>query len=124
MVASTALFPTPASLKPEATAFDLKTRLDWGEPALTIIDIRTRSAFNQSHIMGAVPLLPEELIARASAMLENERDIYIYGDSAEQAAAAAAQLREVGFLNVAELKGGLPAWKAAGGAIEGYTAAL
>lgn len=122
MSTASALFPVPAPLKPQSTVFDLKERLDWGEPALTIIDIRSRDAFNASRITGAVLIPADELAVRVSATLEYERDIYIYGDSDAQSADAAAQLREVGFQNVAELTGGLAAWNAARGAVEGYTA--
>lgn len=120
MPATSVLFPVPAPIKPQATVFDLKERLDWGEPALTIIDIRSRDKFNDSHITGAILVPVDELTLRVSATLEYERDIYIYGETNEQAAQAAAQLRAIGFENVAELTGGLDAWKAAKGAIEGY----
>ena len=113
------LFTIPGPLKAKSTVFELKDRLDWGEPALTIIDVRSRDAFNSSHITGAVLIPMDELVVLASASLEYERDIYVYGDSDEQAAEAASKLREVGFQNVSELTGGLVAWKAASGAIEG-----
>ena len=61
----------------------------------------------------------DELVINASASLEYERDIYVYGDSDQQTAEAASKLREVGFQNVSELTGGLAAWKAANGAVEG-----
>jgi rhodanese-related sulfurtransferase len=48
----------------------LKNRLDWGEPALTIIDVRDQSAFNASHIMGAIAMPIAELVSRAQASLE------------------------------------------------------
>jgi Rhodanese-like domain len=50
------LTPTPIILQEESTAYDLKTRLEWGEPALSIIDIRDREAFNQVRITGAVSM--------------------------------------------------------------------
>ena len=113
------LFSSPGPLQAQSTVFDLKDRLDWGEPALTIIDVRSRDAFNSSHITGAILMPMDELVVNASASLEYERDIYIYGSSDVQTAKAASKLREVGFHNVSELTGGLAAWKAARGAIEG-----
>ena len=113
------LFSIPGPLKAQSTVSDLKDRLDWGEPALTIIDVRSRDAFNSSHITGAILMPMDELVVNVSASLEYERDIYIYGSSDKQAAEAAYKLREVGFHNVSELTGGLAAWKAANGAIEG-----
>jgi rhodanese-related sulfurtransferase len=113
------LFPIPQSLKAESTVFDLKERLDWGEPALTIIDVRSRDEFNANRITGAISIPAIELVVRATVSLEAERDIYVYGETDEQTAEAATQLRNAGFKNVAELKGGLAAWKAANGSIEG-----
>lgn len=107
------IFPQAASFKEKSRVYDLKSRLDWGEPALTIIDVRDRASFNESHIMGAISFPGEELVARAQASLERDRDIYLYSDTDEETASAAARLREAGFERVAELTGGLGAWKAA-----------
>ncbi|PSO50161.1 MAG: rhodanese-like domain-containing protein [Cyanobacteria bacterium SW_9_44_58] len=107
------LFPQPASFKEKSRVYDLKSRIDWGEPALTIIDVRDRASFNEAHIMGAISFPREELVERANASLESERDIYVYSDTDEEAADAAARLREAGFQRVAELTGGLGAWRAA-----------
>jgi rhodanese-related sulfurtransferase len=106
--------PVPSPLTSRSRVYELKARLDWGEPALTIIDIRSRREFNHSHIMGAINLPTAELVDRALMSLELVRDIYVYGDTDEEAAAAAAELRSAGFLNVSEIQGGLPVWKAYG----------
>ncbi|AFZ45485.1 Rhodanese domain protein [Halothece sp. PCC 7418] len=107
------LFPRPASFKEQSRVYDLKSRLDWGEPALTIVDVRDRASFNESHIMGAISFPSEELVARVEANLERDRDIYVYSDTDEETANAAARLREAGFERVSEVTGGLGAWKAA-----------
>ncbi|HAC63202.1 MAG TPA: rhodanese-like domain-containing protein [Cyanothece sp. UBA12306] len=109
----------PASLKPKSRVQDLKERLDWGEPALTIIDVRSREAFNLSHIMGAVSIPLNELVGQVQMNFELERDIYVYGSSDEETAIASTLLSKAGYQNVAELIGGLTAWKAAGFQIEG-----
>ena len=114
--------PIPSPLKAQSRVYDLKERLDWGEPALTIIDVRDRSLFNVSHISGAVSLPMNELVNRALVNFELTRDIYVYGSTQDQTATAAAQLRNAGYLNVAEIIGGLGAWKAAGYPIEGNSA--
>lgn len=112
--------PTPPSQQmPQSSAQALKQRLEWGEPAFTILDVRDRSAFNASRIMGAMPMPMEYLPQRALETLEPRREIYVYGDSDEQSAQAAGKLREAGFNSVSELKGGLAAWKAIGGPTEG-----
>ena len=112
-------FPVPKPLKSVSTVFELKDRLDWGEPALTIIDVRERSLFNESRISGSISMPMDELVARASVSLESERDIYVYGGTNDATASAATKLREAGYENVAELTGGLGAWQAASGATEG-----
>ena len=118
------LIPIPAPLKAQSRVYDLKERLDWGEPALTIIDVREREAFNTSHISGAISLPMNELVNRALINLELTRDLYVYGSTDEQTASAAAQLRTAGYQNVAELRGGLAAWKAAGYPIKGNPAVV
>lgn len=115
--------PTPPNLEgKQANPRELLERLNWGEPALTIVDARDREAFNQERITGAVPLSMEQLPEGAEPLLEHNRDIYLYSDTAENAAAAANQLRQAGFQNVAEIKGGLSAWRDIGGPTEGVEA--
>ena len=109
---------TSRPLQVQSRVFDLKARLDWGEPALTILDVRDRSEFNISHIMGAVPMPLNEPTQRVLDKLELGRDIYVYGETDEETAAAAAQLRRAGYQNVSEIRGGLAAWKAVGYPIE------
>jgi rhodanese-related sulfurtransferase len=113
------LIPIPAPLKANSRVQDLKKRLDWGEPALTIIDVRNSGAFNTSHITGAVSIPLNQLVEQALVNLELVRDIYVYGSSDEETTTAAALLQEAGYQNVAELLGGLAAWKAAGYPFEG-----
>lgn len=112
------LFPISRPLQAQSLVYDLKARLDWGEPALTIIDVRDRSEFNISHIMGAVPMPLNESTDRVLAKLELGRDIYIYGATDEETALGATKLREVGYRNVSEIRGGLAAWKAVGFPVE------
>jgi len=61
----------------------------------------------------------DELVSRARASLEIDRDIYVYGQTDEQTAKAASQLREAGYQHIAELMGGLAAWERAQYPIEG-----
>lgn len=98
--------------------FDLKARLDWGEPALTIVDVRDRNSFNTSHISGAISMPLSELVERALASLSLTRDLYVYGETDEDSAEAENTLRSAGFKNVSVVRGGLAAWKAVGFPIE------
>jgi rhodanese-related sulfurtransferase len=56
--------------------------------------------------------------------LELVRDIYVYGADDQETAQAAAFLKEAGYENVAELAGGLTAWKALGYPVEGSVSIL
>lgn len=112
----TQLIPTPSELTAVSSAQALKERLDWGEPALTILDVRDRESYLEERITGAMPF------SDAKNSLALSRDIYIYGDSNEAAAEAVNQLRQAGFENVSQLQGGIAGWKAVQGATEGRLA--
>lgn len=107
------LIPIPEAIQEKSPVSALKKRLDWGEPALTIVDVRDRSAFNTKHIMGAITMPMAVLVESARANFEFIRDIYVYSEVEEETAEAAARLRDAGFQHVAELVGGLTAWEKA-----------
>jgi rhodanese-related sulfurtransferase len=112
--------PTPPGFQNQATAHDLKARLNWGEPALTILDVRDREAYLNCRIMGAMNVPPQDLQTIEKEMhLSAKRDVYLYGATDAETASAAAALRQAGFEHVAELKGGLTAWKEINGSVEG-----
>ncbi|GAB1545223.1 rhodanese-like domain-containing protein [Scytonema sp. NUACC21] len=112
------IVPQQPPIDSQSDVHVLKSRLEWGEPAFTILDVRERNAYNRGHIMGAMAFPMDQLVDRAQSLAKS-RDIYVYGDSDEQTAEAAQQLRSAGFYHVSELKGGLAAWKAVGGPTEG-----
>lgn len=114
--------PKPSPLRPESRVYDLKERLDWGEPALTIIDVRDRADFNESHITGAISMPVDSLLTTAANCFEVSRDLYVYSNTDNEAAVVAEQLREAGFSKVAIVRGGVAAWKAAGFPVEVVTA--
>lgn len=122
MTFSSTLIPIPQPIKPQSSAQSLKERLDWGEPALTIIDVRSRDVYNNCHITGALSASINDALTSVVASLEYSRDIYVYGETDEQTTEAATQLRAAGYQNVAELKGGLSGWQAVNGSVEGSMA--
>jgi rhodanese-related sulfurtransferase len=107
------------AIEPQSDAHVLKSRLEWGEPAFTILDVCDRTTYNAGHIMGAMPMPIDEVVDRATSSLDKNRDIYVYGTTGEQTSQAAKLLSSAGFKHVSELKGGLAAWKAIGGPTEG-----
>lgn len=119
--AVTAPLPHPPSFHNQASPREMKQRLDWGEPALTILDVRDRESFGYEHIKGAMCMpIDDQFAETVGASLEPERDIYLYGNSDEESNRAAEMLRQAGFTRVAALEGGLDAWKTVNGTVEGY----
>lgn len=118
--------PTPPAsvFHTKATAHELKSRLNWGEPNLTILDARDREAYNDRRILGALNTPLEILPDAADMSLQHKRDIYVYGESDEQSHQAAEKLRQAGFSRVAELQGGIDSWMEIGGSIDGSNAQI
>lgn len=112
--------PVPPEFEHVASVADLKARLEWGEPALTIVDVRDLTHFNQERITGAISLPIAVLTERATQALEKSRDLYVYGETDQATQGAAVQLKTAGFSCVAALEGGLTAWKQVNGPVEGY----
>lgn len=112
------IIPPQPPIDAQSNVHELKSRLEWGEPAFTVIDVRNREAFNDGHILGSMAMPANDLLKYASSLAKT-RDIYIYGETDEETAQAVQQLRSAGYVHVSELKGGLPAWKAIGGPTEG-----
>ncbi len=113
------IIPSQPPIDAQSDVHVLKSRLEWGEPAFTIIDVSDRQTYNDGHIMGAMAMPMDQLVDRAAQSIDKNRDIYVYGATDEGTAQAAQALRSAGFVHVSELKGGLAAWKAIGGPTEG-----
>lgn len=107
------LIPIPEPIQDKSSVSTLKKCLDWGKPALTIIDVRSRVLFNSTHITGSIPMPTNEPADLTLSNLELNRDIYVYAETDEQTALAATKLRQAGYQKVSELIGGLTAWKKA-----------
>ena len=113
------IIPSQPRIELQSDVHAVKSRLEWGEPAFTILDVRDRNTYNDGHITGAMPMPLDVLVDRVASSLDKSRDIYVYGATEEQTSQAAKLLRSAGFGHVSELRGGLAAWKAIGGPTEG-----
>lgn len=113
--------PTPAAAISGSvvSVHELKSRLNWGEPGLTILDVRDRDSFDDCRILGAMNTPLAMLPGAVKSSLQPKRDIYIYGSSEEESTTAANLLREAGFLKVAVLRGGLETWLKVDGSVDG-----
>ncbi|MBW4447080.1 MAG: rhodanese-like domain-containing protein [Spirirestis rafaelensis WJT71-NPBG6] len=118
------VIPSQPPVDPQSDVHVLKSRLEWGEPAFTILDVRDRMTYNEGHIMGSMSMPMDELVDRATPSLVKSRDIYVYGANDQETNQAAQALRSAGFEHVSALKGGLAAWKAVGGPTEGIVESM
>ena len=85
-----------------------------------LIDVREADEFHQGHIPGAINIPRGMLEFRCSSAPELEaRDlnIVLYCKSSGRGALAAQSLKEMGYLNVKSIAGGIDAWSEAGKAV-------
>ncbi|WP_218081945.1 SRPBCC family protein [Anthocerotibacter panamensis] len=105
------------------TTQELRNRLDWGEIALTILDVRPLEAFRAGHIRGANTAPAEVVEERAydlAGRVEQgmDRQILVYSDRDGLSAQAATQLRAAGYTLVLDYVDGFSAWQEAGLPVE------
>lgn len=76
------------------------------------VDVRTPQEYSQGYIAGAenIDFKAEGFLSKMEKFDRNE-PVYIYCRSGNRSSRAAAQLLEMGFKNIVDLKGGYNAWK-------------
>lgn len=77
-----------------------------------LIDVRTPKEFNEGHINKAknIDFFDTNFLAKMSE-LNKDAPLYIYCRSGNRSGKAAAKLKELGFKEVYDLKGGVLDWK-------------
>lgn len=92
----------------------VKARMDDNPDAL-MIDVRTPEEFKQCHVPDSLNVQPFEL---GNNMDEKKQyldtKVYLMCLSSQRAAMAARTMKQLGFSNVAVVKGGLKLWKKRG----------
>jgi rhodanese-related sulfurtransferase len=96
---------------PEVDAITAKARLDRGEAVL--IDVREPDEHARERIAGAT-LIPLSSFDAARVAAVASKPVIVHCLSGARSARAVAMLRAAGVKNVANLTGGIHAWKAAG----------
>ncbi|WP_142000584.1 rhodanese-like domain-containing protein [Amycolatopsis cihanbeyliensis] len=110
-----------AELAFEADPDDLARDLaDGDQHGYVVVEARSREAFAQARIPGAINLPYRELTAESTAHLDRSKVYVCYCESFQCNAATKGALRlaELGFL-VKRLAGGITAWRAAGYPLDG-----
>ena len=91
------------------TASDARVMID-SEDETIILDVRTRTEFEQAHIEGALLIPVDELEARALELLpDKDQIILIYCRSGNRSANAARMLMNMGYTAVFDF-GGIMSW--------------
>lgn len=92
----------------ETTVEEMKTRLDRGDD-FDILDVRNPEEWQICHIDGAILIPVGELPARLIE-LDASREIFVHCKSGVRSAKAVGILREAGFQNVTNVRGGIQEW--------------
>lgn len=92
-----------------------------GNANIQILDVRTAEEFKTGHIKNALQADWKDMAQFKDRVqyVDKTRPVYIYCLVGGRSAAAAEWMRENGYNNVIELKGGINAWKRANKPVEG-----
>jgi rhodanese-related sulfurtransferase len=103
---------------PRITVAELKQLMAEGQ--VVVVDVRGAEAYNTEHIKGSINLPLDKIQAGEYKKLPHDKRIVTYCSCGTEgtSAAAAGQLENAGFKNVAALLGGTSAWKQSGGEME------
>ncbi len=93
------------------TVAELAPRLAGG--TVTLVDVRNRSEWDAGHIAGALHIPGGHLAARLDE-IPRGKPVVLQCESGSRSAIAASVLQRLGRLDVANLRGGIVAWEAAG----------
>lgn len=117
---STELPPSPYLPEvPRISAEEVKVKLDAGIN-LVIIDSRSKTTYEQSHITGAISI-PITTMAEPYSHLDRYDEIITYCNwpDEQESARAVQKLIEAGYSNAKAVEGGIVALKKAGFSVEG-----
>ena len=106
-------FAVFAQEKPEIKVLEpAEYKKEISQESIQFIDVRTPEEFEAGSIEGAknIDFLADDFLKKME-VLDKNGPVYIYCRSGNRSAKAAAQLTEMGFQQVIDLKGGYKAWQ-------------
>jgi rhodanese-related sulfurtransferase len=103
----------------ETTVDEVKRRIDRGDKAFVLVDVREESEWNAGHIPGAVHL-GKGIIERdiEAKVPDAGQEIILYCGGGFRSALAAENLQKMGYTNVISMDGGWRGWNDAGHPVE------
>lgn len=93
---------------PQLSVRELKQRLDAGED-IFILDVREPFEYEIANIGGT--LIPQDDVPDRLAEIDPEREIAVFCRSGQRSQTIAEFLQAVGYLRVANVAGGIVAWR-------------
>ena len=79
------------------------------KPELVVLDVRTVSEFNDSHIEGAINIPVEEIANRLSELDKND-ELLVYCRTGNRSATAVGILEDAGFTKIYHMHEGISVW--------------
>jgi rhodanese-related sulfurtransferase len=100
-----------ARLEFQTDVSDVQAAMSSGNPGFVLIDSRSRQAWDQGHIPGAVHMPTAEIVTRAAKELPPGTELvtYCWGPGCNGATRAALALAQAGY-RVREMLGGVEYW--------------
>jgi len=93
-----------------ATEFNEQIR---SNPQALVIDVRSPSEFSESHLVNAKNIDWNGIdFENQISKLDKSQPVYVYCKGGARSEAAAKKMRDLGFLEVYELEGGILKWQA------------
>ncbi|MBX7202537.1 MAG: thioredoxin [Bacteroidia bacterium] len=90
-----------------------------------LIDVRTQKEFRERHLKGATLMdINEPAFNESITTLDKSKPVFVYCLGGGRSASAASRLKDAGFTEVYNLKGGILEWTAAGLPVEAAAGAL
>jgi rhodanese-related sulfurtransferase len=84
-----------------------------------LLDVREPDEVAMGRVPGAMAIARGVLESAVEARVPRERPVVVYCASGNRSALAADTLRQMGYAEVASMRGGIRGWSDAGGEIEG-----
>lgn len=96
---------------------DFKERMEKGD--VVVLDVRTPAEFSDGHLPGALNIdVKNESFSSRISELDSSKTYLLYCRSGNRTKTAVGIMKEAGFKNLIEMKGGYPDWEAAGYPVE------
>ena len=82
------------------------------DPSIQLVDVRTPEEFKSNHLKGAQNVcVTSDDFKEKVKMLDKNKPVYVYCYKGGRSAAAAIQLKDLGFTKIYDMDGGILLWE-------------